>query len=137
VNSLSCPNTATCIGVGSTLSSTPYVIITNDDGAIWTSQTPPADEIDVTGISCSSLFDCVAVGYTGNNGAGSTIMSTTTGGTSWAQDVPPPGISMLTSASCPTVGDCFAAGVNTVLLTGGDAYSSAVYSSRIWSGLYS
>ena len=74
-----------------------------------------ANAVDLTGISCSDSEDCVAVGNTGNLGAGSTIMGTTTGGLSWTAQTPPPGTSQLSSVSCPTTVDCFAVGVNSVL----------------------
>ena len=72
----------TCIAVGTNLSSTPYVVGTSNNGSTWSLQTPPTNAVDLTGISCSAAEDCIAVGNTGNLGAGSTIMGTTTGGLS-------------------------------------------------------
>ena len=80
LNAISCPSETTCIAVGTNLSSTPYVVGTSNNGSTWSLQSPPSNAVDLTGISCSAAEDCVAVGNTGNLGAGSTIMSTTTGG---------------------------------------------------------
>ena len=69
--------------------------------------------------------DCIAVGSTGNNGAGSTIMGTTTGGLSWTPQTPPSGTSTLKSVSCPSTADCFAAGVDSVLISRNAGYAWA------------
>ena len=90
-----CPLATTCIAVGTNLSSTPYVVETSNNGDTWSLQTPPSNAVDLTGISCSAPEDCVAVGNTGNLGAGSTIMTTTTGGLSWTAQSPPSGTSRL------------------------------------------
>ena len=67
--------------------------------------------------------DCIAVGNSGNNGAGSTIMGTTTGGLSWTAQRPPAGTSTLNSVSCPSTADCFAAGVDSVLTSRNAGYA--------------
>ena len=82
-----------------------------------------ANAVDLTGISCSDAEDCVAVGNTGNLGAGSTIMGTTTAGLSWTAQNPPPGTSRLSSVSCPSTADCFAVGVNSVLASVNEGYA--------------
>ena len=51
---IACPNETTCIAVGTNLSSTPYVVGTSNNGSTWSLQTPPANAVDLTGISCSA-----------------------------------------------------------------------------------
>ena len=122
-NAVACPNATTCIAVGTNLSSTPYVVGTSNNGSTWSLQTPPTNAVDLTGISCSAAEDCIAVGNTGNLGAGSTIMGTTTGGLSWTAQTPPPGTSRLGSVSCPSTAECFAVGVDSVLASFNEGYA--------------
>ncbi len=103
--------------MGTNLDSTPYAIGTSNNGSSWSRQHPPPNAVDLTGISCSSYVDCIAVGSSGNPGAGSTIMGTITGGLSWTAQNPPPGIGTVNAVSCPSPADCFAAGVDAVLST--------------------
>ena len=98
---LQCDGPTTCIAVGTNLTSNPYVIGTSNNGTTWTAQHVPDNAVDLTGISCSTAEDCVAVGNSGNTAAGSTIMSTISGGSSWTQQVPPDGTSQLKSVACP------------------------------------
>ena len=127
-----CPNETTCIARRHELHSTPYAVGTSNNGSTWSSQSPPANAIDLTGISCSAAEDCVAVGSTGNTGAGSTIMGTTTGGLSWTSQNAPAGTGQLNSVSCPTTADCFAVGrqLGSGLGQRGYAWSSTVDPSR-------
>ena len=123
LNSVICEASETCIAVGTNLSSVPYVIGTSNNGATWSAQDPPSNAVDLTGISCSSAYDCIAVGNSGNTGAGSTIMGTTTGGLSWTSQAPPRGVSGLNAISCPSTADCFAAGVSSVLTSVNAGYA--------------
>ena len=99
------------------------MIGTLNNGSTWSLQSPPANAVDVTGISCANAADCIAVGNNGNNGAGSTIMATTNGGAAWTAEMPPAGISRLSSVSCPSTADCFAAGDTTVLTSTNAGYA--------------
>ena len=99
LNAITCVNITTCTAVGTNLNTTSYVIGTSNNGQTWSSQTVPANAVDVTGISCSAPGACVAVGNTGNLGAGSTIMSTTTGGLSWSASRHP--LERVASGACP------------------------------------
>ncbi len=113
-----------CIATGTNLDSTPYVIRNFQQRIhVGLAQSPPPNAVDVTGISCSSLLDCVAVGDSGNIGAGSTIMNTNSGGLAWTNQTPPAGTSRLLSASCPTTAICFAAGIHTVLFSSNAGYA--------------
>ncbi len=82
LDDVACQTSSACIAVGTNLTSTPYVIGTANNGSTWSLQSQAAaNAVDLTGISCSAQ-DCVAVGDSGNRGAGSTIMVSTTGGQS-------------------------------------------------------
>ena len=70
VNSVACPDETTCIAVGTNLDSASYVIGTSNNGSTWSLQGTPPTAVDLTGISCSAPEDCIAVGNSGNTGAG-------------------------------------------------------------------
>ncbi len=62
LNGLSCPTVNVCVAVGSTKTSSAFIVGTTNGGTVWTQQHVPAGVAGLNAISCPSTSDCIAVG---------------------------------------------------------------------------
>ena len=83
------------------------VLSSRDGGATWTSSTPPAGVADLSGVSCASSSDCMAVGY---GSSGGVVVTTTDGGATWTSSTLPAESGLLTAISCSSPSTCMAVG---------------------------
>jgi len=111
---VTCPTTTRCWAVGSTTAtgkapSGAAVVTTTDGGATWRVQPVPATVGYLSGIACTGVRTCTAVGQVGTDGAGpGAVLTTADGGTTWMLQVVPAGTSDVTAVSCVTGGRCTA-----------------------------
>lgn len=103
---ITCPSISDCYVVGS--QSGPFVSQTTDGGATWVSEVLPTGFSQLTGVSCNSITNCVAVGGGGANGQA--IVETSDGGATWSLASAPAGIQTLSGVACPSTSDCYAVG---------------------------
>ncbi len=120
---ISCPSAMSCTAVGESFSGS--ALIERWDGATWTIVANPtprnAFSVQLLNVSCSSPFDCSAVGTADVETEGGGIISIEGGGTPvtehwngtiWSIVAQPAGglFGELTGVSCPTSGYCAAVG---------------------------
>jgi photosystem II stability/assembly factor-like uncharacterized protein len=89
------------------------IITTTNGGTSWKSRALPDGQVFLTGISCPSTSDCVAVGYTVNmvyGYASGAVITTTDGGKVWSVQSVPGASTDLAAVSCATTMDCVAVG---------------------------
>jgi photosystem II stability/assembly factor-like uncharacterized protein len=109
-SALDCPTSATCFAVGHyTSNSVGVVIKTKDAGTEWTSEAPKKTFGILSGIFCTSVHHCVAVGYFESSDRldGGGVFVTSDGGTAWTTTVVSPGLFGVTCAlgsKCVSVG---------------------------------
>jgi large repetitive protein len=130
-----------------TNSMTPWIAGTTDGGATWTTFsnlptfTPydPNGTYTISGISCTSALDCVAVGGLNLGDGLAQVISTTDGGATWSRSTDPTlsGLQDLFSVSClPGASGlpvCTAAG--SALDTTGPVEVSSADGGATWSGM--
>ena len=90
---------------------------TTDGGGTWTVLTLPPTVGYLSGIACTSIRTCTAVGQVGVTGVGPGAILTTTNGTTWALQVVPAGTTDVTAVDCRTGGRCTALGVVSGVVT--------------------
>jgi hypothetical protein len=123
LNSVSCTSTTNCIAVGfqsNTIGPGPQTTLTEIwNGASWSvapSPNPGNNVNDLSGVSCTSSTDCVAVGYYFNTSASQTISQTLIekwNGASWSVTPSPDqgnGGSVLYGVFCTSSTNCVAVG---------------------------
>jgi len=116
LQAVDCPTTLRCWAVGSTVAtaqapSTATVVTTGNGGATWRTQTVPAGVTYLTGIACSDVRTCTAVGQVETNGSGmGAIITTLDGGRTWTLQSVPTGTTDVTAVACPPAGPCMALG---------------------------
>jgi hypothetical protein len=104
--SISCGSASQCVAVKQNA-----ILTTEDSGAIWTSQTVPADVSDLQGVSCApSTTDCTAVGSSTSGATSPVIIGSADGGSTWTDETPVGSESYLVGVSCPTTLECTAVG---------------------------
>ena len=117
LTALDCPSAKRCWAVGSTVGgggapNGAAVIASPDGGVNWTPQVIPPTVGYLSGVACSDVTHCTAVGQTSQATSGQAVIITTTdGGAQWAQVAAPPGVLDLTAVSCQTSGWCLAVGM--------------------------
>jgi len=131
LRSVACPTATRCWAVGTTVAtattpSTAAMVTTSTGGATWSIQTLPATVGFLTGIACSSVRNCAAVGQVGTGGVGpGAVVSTVNGGATWQLQPVPAGTTDVTAVTCTTGAHCTAladiAGRVTALTTVGVA----------------
>jgi photosystem II stability/assembly factor-like uncharacterized protein len=120
-NGISCPNTSTCVAVGSVNSraytGSGFILATSDSGRTWVDETP-GQIVPLSGVACPSSTTCYAAG-----GAGALYV--TKDGHTWvAQQTPV--TSTLSQVSCPASNVCAVAGPGNQIITtvdGGAAWT--------------
>jgi photosystem II stability/assembly factor-like uncharacterized protein len=99
--------------------------VSRDRGETWTHSWEPYPIADDGGLTCTSGFDCAAVGADSDIGAtsaGTNVIETVDGGATWKlAQIPMGRETQLSSVSCPTTVNCWAAGSKTL-----QGYTSAV-----------
>lgn len=103
LHGISCPSASTCVAVGGTAGSEPFVETTGDAGAHWDSAVSAAAGSTLTAVSCADTAHCVAVGD------GDTVLRSSDGGARWTAGSMPAvaGQSTLESVACPDTTDCW------------------------------
>ena len=122
LSGVSCPSVSQCVAVGEyydTAGSQQGLLLT-DSGGSWTAAEAPLPEIApgegwLSGVSCPSVAQCVAVGEYNGDGVGVETMVLTDSGGSWTAalaPVPPnsAGENTVSAVSCPSVLQCVAVG---------------------------
>src|SRR4029077_9080966 len=118
----SCTAAASCEAVGVQAGSSGTTALAEAwNGTAWGVQPVPdprgGAEVTLTGISCASPDDCVAVGNY-NSSTVPAILAERWNGTSWSiQAIPDPGGSSyatLSEVSCPAADDCEAVGADSL-----------------------
>ena len=116
LSAVACANAERCWAVGvagatssATLPAT-VIIATKDGGKKWRAQAVRGSVIpQLSGISCPTTRDCIAVGSTGASVPGSDVAYTTSdGGAIWSPATAPPGALDMTNVQCASVSDCTA-----------------------------
>jgi len=107
---LSCPTATTCFAVGSTT-----ILATTDAGAHWARQSVPDGVLDLSGVSCASTDQCVAVGESSASNTDAVVLATSNGGSTWTSEPIPDTLSSVSGVSCPSTSDCVAVGTGQTL----------------------
>ncbi len=116
LRSLDCVNASSCWAVGSTVGGAgapngAAVITTTNGGAEWSSQVIPATAGYLSGIACSDVRHCTAVGQSSQSSDGQgAIIVTSNGGTTWKAQPIPADISDVTAVACLADYHCTAVG---------------------------
>ncbi len=124
LNAVSCPTATSCFAVGSTEPAAPelHTVALRKVGSSWVDMGAP-DAIgslytQLTGISCASTTQCVAVGINGDDRIGGVVVAYAVkwDGTSWTRIRPAFNTPLATegsrfnAVSCPAVNNCTAVG---------------------------
>ncbi len=133
VNSLSCPGTTDCYGVGTNTGS-PAIIYTTNSGSTWSTYSSiPSTLSTVSSIDCTSVTVCIA-GGTYQNKATFIVDATADNGNSstWSAVNSPSSITDITTFQCLVNSSylCMAAGIGT---TGNSVISTTFNSGINWS----
>ena len=116
LTSLDCASATRCWAVGSTVGgggapNGAAVISTTDGGIRWTTQVIPPTVGYLSGVACTDVIRCTAVGQASQASAGQAVIITTAdGGVQWTQVPAPPGVLDLSTVSCLADGWCMAVG---------------------------
>jgi Tfp pilus assembly protein PilV len=111
LESLVCPSTTTCEGVGTTSSNMGMLVSATLSGGNWTfSGWPTTPGTNLSSISCPSTTECLAAGYS-MSGATRTGLLLSFDGQSWST-VATSGVTILNSIACPTSSACILVGAN-------------------------
>ncbi len=116
LTSLDCASATRCWAVGSTVGgggapNGAAVVATTDGGVRWTAQVIPPTAGYLSGIACSDVLHCTAVGQATQASVGEAVIITTVdGGLQWTQVPAPPAILDLSAVSCLAGGWCMAVG---------------------------
>jgi photosystem II stability/assembly factor-like uncharacterized protein len=104
VTGLACPSLSRCYATEDNA-----VMVTDDDGSLWTVHTVPSGRI-LTGIGCASDTTCVAVG---DDGGQPDLFDTSDAGAHWAAYALPPDLDSLgtdiekADVACPSTTVCY------------------------------
>jgi len=126
INSITCPNTETCVAVGSYYKARydEYSFIDTLSGGVWTSARAPLpsnaigsqDNLGLNSVACTSTTTCVAVGSYDSYGYAQGLIETLSNGT-WQpseaalpSDAVPSSNLNLTSVACSSASQCSAIG---------------------------
>lgn len=108
---VSCADARHCWAVGvadpDVTSNAIVIVATTDGGATWknqplTSAATPA----LTGVSCPTVSDCMAVGSTAQGLGAGVVLTTHNGGASWSTLTPPAGAFQMIAVQCTSAADC-------------------------------
>jgi hypothetical protein len=127
LDAVSCADAKRCWAVGvagpnsSPSSPATVIIATKDRGVKWIAQGVHGSVIpELSGISCPTIHDCIAVGSTGASLPGSDVVYTTTdGGTDWSPATSMPGALDVSSVQCASVAAC------TAIVSSGSQFTAA------------
>ncbi len=129
LSSLSCPAAGTCVAVGydGDAAGNTHMLVATLSGGSWSAAALPdpagATQPVLTGVSCTALTTCTAVGYATGSSAEQPLVATLAG-TSWTTGLLalPTGapFAFLNAVSCPAAGTCVAVG-GAELAAGGGA----------------
>ncbi len=115
--SCSAPTQCTAVGFATSPAGQDLGLVETWDGTAWTIQTAPdpagADQSELTGVSCPTAQQCVAVGVSTNDAGAASAYAEMWNGSTWAlQDLPvaSPIYSLLLGVSCPSAASCVAVG---------------------------
>lgn len=116
LGAVSCATAKRCWAVGiagpnsSAAAPATVIIATKDGGLKWAAQGVGGSVIpQLSGISCPTIHDCMAVGSTGASLPGSDVAyATSDGGTIWSPVAALPGALNMPSVQCASVTDCTA-----------------------------
>jgi serine/threonine-protein kinase len=132
---ISCPSRSDCYAVGELGQGSPVLFKTSDGGGTWQSAPGPSGFAtgQMTGISCASVVDCVAIGSsasevaTGVEGSpgNAAAFVTRSGGQSWSGAQLSSGLDSVAQVLCVSTLDCL------VLASGPNPKSTAVGSGYI------
>src|SRR5690348_4232467 len=120
LHAVSCPGTTTCFAGGSN-----NELLTTTDGTTWTALVSPNTE-DVTGISCPTATDCIAITQFGQNAG----IIGTTDGSHWTSLLTLSG-PILYAIKCPTADTCYGVGNDT---SGDQVVYKTVNGGATWAG---
>jgi photosystem II stability/assembly factor-like uncharacterized protein len=97
---------------GNTDFTTGAVIATTDGGRTWVPQAIPSNSGPLTGVSCPTATNCVAVGVNGNTSGqlSAQILATTNGGATWVAQVAPSSAAELLEVTCQSAASILAVG---------------------------
>ena len=86
------------------------IVATTNGGQTWKAQHVTGGSTpQLSGVSCPTADDCIAVGSNGASLPGSgVVLATTDGGATWSPVAAPPGALTVTTVLCSTVSDCLA-----------------------------
>lgn len=111
---VTCASAARCFAVGTTPQTVPpggatVIVATKDGGQIWKAQHVTGGSTpQLSGVSCPSATDCLAVGSNGASVPGSGVVVTTTdGGKTWNPVAAPTALTV-TTVDCTSVSNCVA-----------------------------
>jgi hypothetical protein len=121
MSGVSCPSIGNCVAVGSFASNTSSAMVVAETGgkwrqAQWIAIPNGASYSYMSGVSCPSVGNCIAVGFYGDsaNVQQAMVAVETNGKWGQAREVASPsnvgGDASLSDVSCPSVGNCVAAG---------------------------
>jgi photosystem II stability/assembly factor-like uncharacterized protein len=117
LGAVSCATTKRCWAVGiagpdaaPSPAGSNVIVDTTNGGRTWKAQHVVGGSTpQLTGVSCPSPNDCVAVGSNGLSLPGSgVVLATTNAGSTWNQVAAPPGALAVMTVVCSTVSDCLA-----------------------------
>ena len=136
LSGVSCPSVSQCVAVGeyNDTAGVGQGLVVTDSGGSWTAEEAPLPanagvrsgmyEAQLSGVSCPSVSQCVAVGeYNDSQGGLHGLLLTLSKGSWTAAEAPLPDIATgggwLTGVSCPSVSQCVAVGEYGAAGTGG------------------
>jgi photosystem II stability/assembly factor-like uncharacterized protein len=121
LSAVSCGSTSRCVAVG--FQQAPgsvdsgqlegVIVGTTDGGATWSKDTLPSGVGNLSGVSCASATQCLAVGDIPYSNQAISV-ATANGGVSWSPPSNLPVTSSVVAVSCPTPSFCIAAGDSAV-----------------------
>jgi photosystem II stability/assembly factor-like uncharacterized protein len=117
LGAMSCPTARRCWAVGvarpdptARPGSTTVIVATKNGGRTWRAQRVAGGSTpQLSGVSCPTPNDCIAVGSNGGSLPGSgVVVASTNAGASWASVAAPTGALTVVSVSCSSVTQCVA-----------------------------
>ncbi len=137
LTNVSCSSTTSCLALGqyTTFAGTTGTVVDSWNGTSWSIQASPPAAATWSSLSCGAPTLCIAVGYTGSLGAGTTVQATAIwNGSTWTSQpgVTPVGatVTQLVSVSCTTATACTAVGSYFIP----DSGSSGDTLAEFWNG---
>ena len=114
LSQVTCPNSTTCIAIGSGSNGAPVVLAGTVAGSSlsWVEDALPSNVASLSQITCSGTTACLAIGSTGNT-AVVISASATPGFQTWVEDALPSNVASLSQITCSGTTACLAIGSNT------------------------